>query len=529
MTATKRKQKPITAHPMFPVVTALWFAAFLGLGSFAVAPSLLEGPVVALGIPAVLPAAAPPLGFTARVLLALVMLLTGAVIGFVVGRRLAPREAAAPRRRDMGATSRSRPVAQPETVEARKPLNPREDLGEPIGGIDDDAEVPSRRRALSLNDEGRLMVPSEEAPLPGFLPWERDEAAPAAEAHKPGPLGSADPLAMKGLFDAADSASQAVLSQTVLVPAPPPAAPFAQADAVPESPAAEIAPEAPVEPQPQAQPAVSAPRQTLHQAPADDVTPLERAPLDALGMVQLIERLALAISRHAAPTRDLAPLEASSFVAPSARFSAQAVSAPIRPASEDAAVAPAPAQMQPDRVVPIRPAAFEPPLVDHAVEQADADEIDEAAAPPRFLKSAGPVAELGASEQQATAEPEVAEERYPSLLDMQPTSLRPAFRIDDGLGLGSDAGGDVEDSLEPVVVFPGQGSVLQAPRHFERPTIQQLPGSPLAAPGRAAPSSPTEAMPPATAAVPGALPDPEEADRALRAALATLQRMTAQG
>jgi hypothetical protein len=45
VTATKRKPKPITAHPMFPVVTSLWFAAFFGLGSFAVAPSLLEGQI----------------------------------------------------------------------------------------------------------------------------------------------------------------------------------------------------------------------------------------------------------------------------------------------------------------------------------------------------------------------------------------------------------------------------------------------------------------------------------------------------
>jgi hypothetical protein len=520
---------------MFPVVTALWFAAFLGLGSFAVAPSLLEGPVVAMGIPAVIPAAAPPLGFTARVLLALAMLLMGAVIGFVVGRRLAPREAAAPRRREMGAKSRSKPVARGETVEVRKPLNPMEDLGDPIGDVDDDAAAPSRRRALSLNDEGRLMMPSEEAPLPGFLSWEREDAGVAAVVHPPEPLGSADPLAMQGLFAVADSVSEAALTPAhgprfVQSPLADPALDeVARVDRV----AAESVPEVLAASQLQAQEEATAQRPTLHQAPAADVTPLERAPLDALGMVQLVERLALAIARHAAPARDLAPLEASSFAVPTGKLSVNAMGAAARPASAVAALDPAVTQSHPDRVVPIRPAAFEP-LTSDAAAVGDEDFIDGTVSPPRFLKA--PVEPAAASENDVeagvmsvSAEAEVAEERYPSLLDMQPTSLRPAFRIDDGLGLGGEVGGEVEDSTEPVVVFPGQGSALQAPRHFERPPIQQLPGSPLAAPGRAAPSSTAEAVPPATVGVHGTLPDPEEADRALRAALATLQRMTAQG
>jgi hypothetical protein len=104
--------------------------------------------------------------------------------------------------------------------------------------------------------------------------------------------------------------------------------------------------------------------------------------------------------------------------------------------------------------------------------------------------------------------------------------------------------------IEPVVVFPGQESPRQleaakpaqmspAPaRLFERPSVMPVPGSPLASPGGAAPSphvpntrgadqALTFGNP--TAAPVAGTPDAEEADRALRAALATLQRMTARG
>jgi len=94
-----------------------------------------------------------------------------------------------------------------------------------------------------------------------------------------------------------------------------------------------------------------------------------------------------------------------------------------------------------------------------------------------------------------------------------------------------------EAGFEPAVVFPGQEApVLNAPvwpttaRPFERPTILPLPGSPLASPGRASPSAQTiEAEQVDMAESAAATPDAEEADRALRAALATLQRMAAQG
>lgn len=535
MTVTKRKPKPITAHPLFPVVTALWFATFFGLGSFAIAPSLLEGPVVALGLPAIVPAATPPLGFTARVMLAVAMLLLGGVTGYLVGRRLAPREAAAPRRRDVAA-ARSQERDSDAQDSLRRPLNPAEDLGEPLMADAEGDAAPLRRRALSLTDEGQPMMPSEDAPLPGYLPWEQPDEAQD-------PVGQdldleQDPLALQGLFEAAQSAERFVPISAPFAPPPEYIAPeeFTPAPMAMDEPAAAALPEV-------REPALVA--NPLLQAPAARVTPLDRAPLEGLGLVQLVERLAVAISRRTPPARDAAPLESSAFALPPAvEMPAAPVAATPADAPPFSAMAPAPVVEAPreiQRVVPLRPFAAElPAALQHDDPEQD-EPTEQAAELARFLRA--PKTPVEETSEALPAEPEVAEDCYPSLLDMGPVASRfQAPRIDDGLGLGSDA---CDEGIEPTVVFPGQVSALQAGlRRFERPSIQPVQGSPLAAPGQAAPSSPieslpaetfsaepghTQAMPAGSVSTAGTLPDPEEADRALRAALATLQRMTAQG
>jgi hypothetical protein len=516
VTATKRKPKPITAHPLFPVVTALWFATFFGLGSFAVAPALLEGPVVALGIPSVIPAAAPPLGFTARVMLALAMLVAGGAIGYFVGRRLGPRAATATPRKRAAAGFARRNSAAVEAEAPRRPLNPAEDLDEPALDSPVDDPVPLRRRSLSLSDEGQLHVPSELAPLPGsYLPWEMEVGAAG-----PGPVphgATDDPLALDILFENA----QARIEHAIPVPTATAAEPEAAEPApVPEMPAAlALTAAGPVKPAP------------LLQAPVAAITPLERAPLDNLGLVQMIERLALAISRRTAPHRDVSALEESSF-APLARETAPAfVPAPAEPI----AVTRTNAEPQTERVVRLHPAAAQQAAPVDALPagsvlgavEGDGDDPDISGLD-RFLRVKN--VSIPASADVSPAEPEVAEDRYPSLLDMGPAPHRhEALRINDGLGLAELPQSDGE--IEPVVVFPGQDSpLLGAARPFERPSILAVPGSPLAAPGRAAPSTPSEQLADAATAGAALAPtDPEEADRALRAALATLQRMTAQG
>ena len=91
-------EQAIHRHPLFPAIVALWFAALLGVGSLALSTSLIEALVLAGGIDAVVPAAAPPLGIKARLLLALFLGLAGAGAGYVLARRLAEaKDDAAPK------------------------------------------------------------------------------------------------------------------------------------------------------------------------------------------------------------------------------------------------------------------------------------------------------------------------------------------------------------------------------------------------------------------------------------------------
>ena len=85
----KTKSKlPESRHPLFAPMVALWFAALFGLGSLAIRPALLEAAVLALRLDLVVPAAAPPLGFTFRILLALTLFVIGGAIGFVLARTM---------------------------------------------------------------------------------------------------------------------------------------------------------------------------------------------------------------------------------------------------------------------------------------------------------------------------------------------------------------------------------------------------------------------------------------------------------
>lgn len=83
------RSPPISRHPLFPAIVALWFAALVGFGSFALSTSLIERAILAAGIDGVIPAAAPPLGITARLLLGLSLGAAGGAIGWAVARRLA--------------------------------------------------------------------------------------------------------------------------------------------------------------------------------------------------------------------------------------------------------------------------------------------------------------------------------------------------------------------------------------------------------------------------------------------------------
>ena len=162
---------PISQHPAFPAIVALWFACLLGLGSLVLPVVLLESIVTTTGVSTLIPAATPPLGVTARGLLALAAAGSGAGLGVLLARHVAAGHRAEPRSRGADRVHR--------------PLNARLDLGEDglmAGGV--------KRRSLAMADEGRQSDFLSHAPLPGEDPWASpapfsalfDQASPVDEA-----------------------------------------------------------------------------------------------------------------------------------------------------------------------------------------------------------------------------------------------------------------------------------------------------------------------------------------------------------
>ena len=171
--------KPITSNPLFPAVVALWFGAAFGLGSLAVRPSLLENLVLQSHIDLIIPAAAPPLGITARILLALVLAAVGAMLGIILARRLS-RPAPEIHERKRGArdlaaqTPRVRARDAHPDAPARRPISAHEELGGERSLEDErpaaiaPGMLANRRRALAILDHETSFVPQDMAPLPGM-------------------------------------------------------------------------------------------------------------------------------------------------------------------------------------------------------------------------------------------------------------------------------------------------------------------------------------------------------------------------
>ena len=110
-------KQPITSHPLFPAVVILWFGALFGLASVAIRPELIESIVLATGIDRVIPMARPPLGTTTRILLALMATGFGCVLGAVVARMFAkPQAIAITRRRNPATTGDVAEIDEPSPV-----------------------------------------------------------------------------------------------------------------------------------------------------------------------------------------------------------------------------------------------------------------------------------------------------------------------------------------------------------------------------------------------------------------------------
>jgi hypothetical protein len=299
---------------LFPVLAALWFAALFGLGGVAASGDALAGIVLRLHLPAVLPAAAPPLGTTAHGLIAVGLAGLGAIAGLMLGL-IAHRRAGGP----MSDIIRTRPIkaaAVPrEPVRAEPPVaaasTPR------VRNRDAHPDAPPRRPLVVTEDVipyhapvGAAVVetpaePADEAARPVVMAPTWVAAELAADNDSVGDFHDRPETPFGSFFTGQSPAAPETL---------PPffAGAFAaQADAspdlAPEGPGLPDAPiEGPVAPDQETTPA--APLSLACQASAAPQAPIAQVPVASLGLVQLIERLALAIADRQAHRAERAPV-----------------------------------------------------------------------------------------------------------------------------------------------------------------------------------------------------------------------------
>lgn len=357
----------VTQHPLFGTVVPVWLAATFALSTLAVRGELLERIVLSLQLDLILPMATPPLGTTARLMLAVAFGLMGALLGWVAVRKLAPRETYAQKawqeaQREAAPLRRRSADAHPD-FPARQPIQAHAELGE--HGFDNHpVEKPAYEPAPQVNQQST--APSYSPPPPVAETWQvlHDVPAPPPPAEepswdwKPQPV-AVDPVIVEPVVVQAPVEvvpQRPVLTESVLAeltPAEPASAEpisqpfrFFQIDPVPAAPAApEAAPVAMVTPvltpapiieQPIIQPIVeivpeivAAPTiEPVIEQPAptskavagfpsitlDGPSAAEHiatASLESLSHVELLERLAQALHRHqSAPqsdTRSVAP------------------------------------------------------------------------------------------------------------------------------------------------------------------------------------------------------------------------------
>ncbi|HMP55674.1 MAG TPA: hypothetical protein PKD92_03775, partial [Novosphingobium sp.] len=511
------RPQPITRHPLFPVLVALWFAALFGLGSLAVRIGLVEALVLRLRLDLILPFAAPPLGMKARVLIALAMATTGALAGLWLGRRLGQAGQPRPQGSASGgiADSLKRVIARDMPAPAARRRSLAVDDQRSQGWAGDIAPLPGDRpQVLSASDYDFIEpLPEHEAdPVEGVYADRFD--APEVGAAEPAPLD------LDGFLPAAEAPLAEAPQPRALAPdaawAPVAPRPFDGPSPAPE-------PQAPAEPlfagRPFAPPpaaAVQGPDLPLDVAPAmpaaepEAAVPAEPARGQAeAGMthLDLVNQLAeamqarrerLAAVRARAEPEEPAPAMPSQVAMPSPVAGPEPVSAttasfePVRfepvifepvgeaahalqengpaPAAGPAASAPlprlgdspaaeAPAPL-PQMPTALRPLSFH----DH---EDDAD-FDTSHAPPRSI-GLSPVQADGMDAADDGNEPrdeaeaaleDALEDGYSSLLDLsRPVQPRASFiRIEDP---DSEA---AAPEPEPVVIFPGQ-----APRPFDGP------------------------------------------------------------
>ncbi|MFC0203619.1 hypothetical protein [Novosphingobium soli] len=569
--STTGADQPITRHPLFPAIVALWSAAVFALASIAVSPALLENLVAATGVERVLPMAAPPLGTTTRVLLALAMAALGALAGALVARRIAA--GTAPKRLRSAALAVDAGTAQEDEAQASLPRRRRALAMDPTAAQDWSAEAPTAdgeprilnvadfdiedldgnavddaafRRALGKASE----TGADDQPLP---PWLDTDAAwrTPDDANGSAPVGGPVFPSEREATGAAPASTPAPTSVEKSGPG------FKLLPRLPQGDwSADMPDEAPA-PRPFDAPPASdarygaapgtaatfdapAPFAAL-EAAAQDAARLRdegrsaaqriaEARLDDLSPVELVERLALALARRreearraaeAAPDLRPGPISPLEFTPPPALAPAPFTAPVVAPVAPDAspgdtvaAARPVPAALRPvttglsgAEVEPLP--GYQPP---RSIGLA-------AATPPRAALDAIPfptspfTAEAGAGQDDEAA---VLERGYSSLLDLsRQAGARRAFLTFDHEDGGEDGGEDPALQGPPLDAAP-----------FARPVLAAAPdAAPFDPPAGTVSVPATAAEGPRPFDAPP-LPVASETERALREALATLQRVS---
>jgi hypothetical protein len=269
--ARSRHAKPMTEHHMFVPLVALWFGALFSLSSLAVRTGLFEQMIVSVGLDRLFPYASPPLGHTARLLIAAAFGLVGAGIGALLAKVVADGGLPGERQGDSfypasaehGDDYRVRARDAHPDAPARRPISASAELGE----VDLAEDFPPSRVPAPWIPRVPLVdgpAEPETPPLPEWFaarPVEAEpHAEPAAEAPPAVPLGS-----------------------------------HADAEPVVEAPVREALP--------QAEPVIAGAAGEVTDPDYPDAwrntaERIAHAPPAALGHVELIERLALALNKR---------------------------------------------------------------------------------------------------------------------------------------------------------------------------------------------------------------------------------------